>query len=446
MGLPVGVVLWSVVMLFACSSGERPAPSAETPPVASPRELPVSEAPAAVPADAVSAASAVDEQDWTGGAVVAPSGARVQTIARPLRSTRAEDAAVYVTRGQPARAAIQTSLSRLGVVVPRDRRVVIKINLGGYDRIKRTGPDDGLVNRITNPAFVEALIEELRARGVTDIVLADGASVTAPGLVALLEASGYAALSARSKVPFVNLSHYGESDERPAPWRMKLPWATHLENELVLSDELIRPGRRVFLIDVPKLKAHRFAVMSMSIKNLMGTVMIDDAGRSTDPWQRRWRMHRELSPWLKAWKKSKSDDRAAYRRALAVFSERLADLYGVLTPDLVLIEGFPAIQGDGFAAVLPYGGDDVLIASANGCYADYVGAEYFGLADSDALETELGVRRPPAITAVAERYYGGEAGLKKIEVRGDVNWRTAPDRVAAYIKGMAPFELGTRPK
>lgn len=439
------VALTSAIVLLACSSRDRAAPTAEPLPVEAARDAQAA-ASRYDAADAVTAASEMGDEDWTGGAVVAPSGARVQAIARPLRSTRAERAAVYVRRGQPARAAIADALTRLGVKVPRDRRVVIKVNAGGYDRIKRKGPDDGLVHRITNPAFIEALVEELRARGVTDIVLADGAALTGAELETLLEASGYGALSARLGVPFVNLSHYGAADERPAPWRLTLPWAAHLKDELVLSDELVRPGRRVFLIDVPKLKAHRFAVMSMSIKNLMGAVMIDDAGRSTEPWQRRWRMHRELSPWLKTWKQNKTDDRAAYRRALGVFSERLADLYGALTPDLALLEGYPAVQGDGFATVLPYGTDDVLIASANACYADYIGAEYFGLADSDALEAELGVRRPPAITAVAARYYGGEAGLAAIVVRGDVEWRGATGRVAAYFKGMAPFELGARPK
>jgi hypothetical protein len=182
--------------------------------------------------------------------------------------------------------------------------------------------------------------------------------------------------------------------------------------------------------------------MSLSIKNLMGAVMI--AGDANAPaWRRRWKMHRELSPWLDGWKKSRADDRAAYRAALAAFADRLADLYGVLTPDLVLIEGLPAEQGDGFAAVVPFpaSGEGILIASRNGCYADYVAARFFGLADSAALEKEIGFRMPPAIFAVAERYYGGVAGLAKVVVRGDPYLPDHPDSTA-WFKAMAPFEIG----
>ena len=156
-------------------------------------------------------------------------------------------------------------------------------------------------------------------------------------------------------------------------------------------------------------------------------------------------MHRELSPWLKAWKDTRQDDRAVYREALARFSERLADLYGVLTPDLVLIEGLPAMQGDGFQRVIPFGGTGILIASANGCYADYVAAEFLGLADSAGLEAEIGARMPPAIAAVAERYYGGVKALAGIEVRGAAEWRKRSTRELAWFKGMAPFEVNRKP-
>jgi len=180
--------------------------------------------------------------------------------------------------------------------------------------------------------------------------------------------------------------------------------------------------------------------MSLSIKNLMGAVGIAEAGATPPPWQRRWRMHRELAGWLKGWRAGKRDDRELYRRALTAFSERLADLWGILTPDLVILDGLPAVDGDGFQVVRPFG-DGVLIASANGCYADYVAAELFGLHDSDALEAEVGARMPPAIAAVAERYYGGAAALKKVVVRGDLDWRADAGRRAAWFKAMAPFEI-----
>lgn len=403
----------------------------------------------AAPADAAGvdaitwASPAATEADAAVGAAALPppGGERVVEVARPLRGTRAEDAPVFVARGDDPAELVARAFADLDVKIPRDAHVVVKVNLGGFDRMKPGKPDDGLVGRITDPRLARALVAELRRRGAKDLVLADGIG-DAEKWEQLLELSGYGALAAELEVPIVDLMHRGEGDARPAAWRMRLPWAKHLGDELLLSDELVRPGRRLFLVDVPKLKAHRFAVMTLSIKNLMGAVMLADPAGATPPWKRRWRMHRELSPWLDAWKKRREDDRALYRKALAAFSERLADLYGVLTPDLVVIEGLPAMQGDGFAAVVPYGDRGIVIVSRNGCYADWVAARFFGLADSDALEAEIGARMPPAIAAVAARYYGGAEALEKIEIRGDAYLPAAGQH--AWYKAMAPFELGTR--
>ena len=101
------------------------------------------------------------------------------------------------------------------------------------------------------------------------------------------------------------------------------------------------------------------------------------------------------------------------------------------------------MEGDGFARVVPFGGG-IVIASVNGCYADYVAAEFFGLHDSAELHVELGMRMPPAIKAVAERYYGGVSTLRNIDVHGDVGWRGRKSRSLAWFKAMAPFEINSR--
>jgi uncharacterized protein (DUF362 family) len=429
-------VVLAAVVIGACARpqarpGADAAPRATTPAVDAAPEVEAITGPSAYVIDAGTAA------------VGKPDSDRVLTIEHPLRGTDASGAPVYVARGDDPADLVRRAFRELDLKVPAGAHVVIKVNLGGFDRMKRDKSDDGVTGRVTNPALVRALVAELRQRGVNDLAIADGLSGPPEQLRDLLDLSGYAALLAQLQVPLVDLNHHG--DARPRPFRLKLPWAKHLRDGLLLSAELVDPRRRTYLIDVPKLKAHRFAVMSLSIKNLMGAVQIGDAGGVTLPWRQRWRMHRELSPWLDAWKQRGVDDRPLYRAALAAFSERLADLYGVLTPDLVLIEGIPSMQGDGFAQVVPFGDRGILIASRNGCFADYVAAEFFGLADSDALEAELGVRMPPAILAVADRYYGGAAGLAEIEVRGDTEWRAAP-RVKAWFKAMAPFQVGRSPR
>jgi uncharacterized protein (DUF362 family) len=401
---------------------------------------------AAPDASAVEAVTSASAQGTTEPAPAAPppGPASVLTVDAPLRGTHAEKAPVVVVRGDDPADLVKRALDGVAPRIPKDARVIVKVNAGGFDRLRPGRADDGVTGRITNPAFVRALLLELRARGVRDLAIADGQSTTREDFEKLLAHTGYTAIAREVGVPFLDLNHYGEGDPRPRPWRMRLPWAKLLSDELLLSDDLVNPGRPIYLIDVPKLKMHRFAVASLSIKNLMGAVMIADDAARTPPHRLRHRMHRELSPWLAAWKERKADDREQYRRALATFSERLADLYGVLTPDLVLIEGLPAMQGDGFAHVVPYGGEGIVIASRNGCYADWIAAEFLGLSDSAALEAELGVRAPPAILAVAERYYGGLPGLSRIVVQGDLAWRKRP--ASAWFRSMAPFELNRPPR
>lgn len=435
------LVLAAAAACRSSSSSDSPSRSAGTLDAAP--AVPAAPDAALAAADVVSSAT---DGPWTldGGPVDgADARGRVLQVAEPLGGGDGKPRApVYVARGDDAADMVERALDGAGVKVPTGRRVVIKVNLGGFDRMKPGKPDDGVHGRTTDAAVVRALVVALRARGVKDIVVADARSAPAEEWPTLLALSGYGPMLDELGVPFVDLNDY----DGTRSWRVRAPWAKRLGDELVLSDVLVGPdaAARPYLISVAKLKAHRFAVMSLSIKNLMGAVMmVGDA--SAPAWRRRWRMHRELSPWLDVWKKQRRDDRAVYRAALAAFSERLADLYGILTPDLAVVAGLPAVQGDGFAQVVPYGGRGVVIVSENACYADWVAARFFGWDDSDVLERELGVRAPPAVLAVAERYFGGARGLAKIEVRGDAYLPADEGRAPAWFKAMAPFELGAAP-
>ncbi len=435
---------WLACLLLAlgvwgCKSGsetrERPSAPVATAKRDAPPAAPVVNRDASAVADGVSGATpwvpsdgGVVSRDGSAGAALAAK--RTKRIAAPLRGTHAENASVFVGFGEDAAVLIRRSLDSLKIAIPTDRRVVIKVNLGGFD-------NHGMVGRITSPAFVDALLGELRRRGVRDLVVADAASRSAKDMERVMRKAGYEPILARHKASFANLNHYGAGDARPAPWHMVLPWAKHLKQGLVLSNDLVGGPGPIYLINVPKLKAHRYAVMSLSIKNMMGAVMMRDPTGRRPAWRRRGRMHRELS-------RKTLKDMSRYRASLAVFSERLADLYGVLTPDLAIIEGMPPSQGNGFKHAIPYGNKSMIVVSRNGCYADYVAAEYFGMHDSAALAKYIGFRMPPAIQAVAKRFYGGVARLRTVKVVGDTAWRTTK-RPTAWIQGMAKFEIGTRP-
>jgi uncharacterized protein (DUF362 family) len=431
----VRLSLAAAVALLGCKGDSKSSPKPE--PGRDARRAPVrAKVTADAAVDTVSQASAADY-----GSGPPQSGHKVVgrslELSKPLRGRSPAGAPVFVARGNDAAAMIRRALDGIKAWIPKDRRVLIKVNIGGHDNYGTRG-------RVTDAGFVRALVLELRRRGARDIAVGDGASLSEKAMAKEVVETGFAPVLKELGVPFVNLNHYGDGDSRPRPWAMKLPWAKHLRKGLILSHDLVDPEKPVFLIDVPKIKAHRYAVMSASIKNLMGVVMLANPGGTQPPWKRRWKMHGELGSWMKGWRKAKKDDRPLYRKSLTLFSERLADLYGAIAPDLVILEGMPASQGDGFKYAPAFDSRGIVIASRNGCYADYIAAEYFGLGDNAELEKQLGVRMPPAIAAVAERYYGGVAGLKKIDVRGDTAWRKAKRKVA-WLKAMAPFEIGKQP-
>ena len=97
-------------------------------------------------------------------------------------------------------------------------------------------------------------------------------------------------------------------------------------------------------ISLPKIKAHRFAVFSLSIKGMQGTVMTSDKAPA---FHNKWRTHREIASWMKKQEQGK-DDRAEYVASLEALAGRIADVLEVEAPDVVLAEGAPMMGGDGF--------------------------------------------------------------------------------------------------
>ncbi|MBL4637287.1 MAG: DUF362 domain-containing protein, partial [Kofleriaceae bacterium] len=189
---------------------------------------------------------------------------------------------------------------------------------------------------------------------------------------------------------------------------------------------------------LPKIKTHRFSVVSLGIKGLQGTVMYSD---KSPAYRQKWRSHRELGSYTKGRKKTGKEDRSAYVRALEMFSERMVDVLEVESPDLVMAEGAPAMFGDGFHTLIPIA-DMVAIGGSNPVLVDAVGAKFLGLFDNAELAKELGGHRgSPLIEAAAKRF---QIDLSEIETKGDGADLVDMPRPVHFI-GFAPFELGTAP-
>jgi hypothetical protein len=196
--------------------------------------------------------------------------------------------------------------------------------------------------------------------------------------------------------------------------------AEHLDHGLFLS--------------LPKIKAHRFAVVSIGLKNMQGTVMTSDRAPA---YRQKWRMHEELGPWIAARKAKEPEDRAAYVRALELFAERMVDVLEISAPDAVLAEGAPAMGGDGFSKLVP-SAESVAIGGTNPVLVDRVGAAFLGLWDEPRLARGLGGHRTSPLVTRAARRFGLDLAAPAVVGDGADLVRA---RRPTHFKAMAPFSI-----
>ncbi len=194
-------------------------------------------------------------------------------------------ATVAIAHGEDPHALVFDALGRIGAaerVRPNDV-VVLKPNY-----VEPMLPETGVT---TDPRVIEAVIEWLHYQGVRNITICEGGESLASTerafrLVGLYE------LAERLGVRLVNAF----ADERE---EVAIPRALSL-NRVTLSSTIYNA---TCLINLPKLKCHSMAGVTLGVKNLVGAVLPDHEI-----------MHRELH-------------------------KRLSDLATVLRPKLTIIDG-----------------------------------------------------------------------------------------------------------
>jgi uncharacterized protein (DUF362 family) len=319
---------------------------------------------------------------------------------------------------------------------PKDTPILLKPNLGGFEWFrdaKANGGDDGLKGRTTDPEFVRGVLRCLKARGHTRVTIAEGWGAQHSDWEHLVRANGYAKMAEEEHVPLVALDDDGVFDvqgEMPGkPLGITGMDKTHVPTLLVpkLLAETLDHG---LFISLPKIKAHRFGVFSISIKGMQGTVDLSDASPA---FHQKWRMHEELGPLLEKGEMN----REAYIKALETFATRIADVLEVEAPDVVLAEGAPAMGGDGFGHMWP-SAESFAIGGTNAILVDRVGAEMLGLWNNEALAKELGGHRTsPLLEAAAKRF---DVDLDHPTVTGDGAHLLESPRPIHYVS-MAGFTL-----
>jgi len=328
---------------------------------------------------------------------------------------------------------------------PAGTKVLIKPNLGGFDWFKdpkQHGGDNGVAGRTTDPEFVRGVIRCLKVRGHKAITIADGFTGKAADWTRLAKVSGYAAMAAEEGVTLVAIDDDGvfdvEGDQPGKPLGIRGIEDTSVPTLLVakLVAEHLQDG---LYISIPKLKAHRFAVFSLGIKAMQGTVMYSD---SAPAFRQKWRSHRELDKVLAAIKSGDPKARKAYVSALEKFAERMVDVLELEAPDVVLLEGTPAMGGDGFQRLVP-SAEHVAIGGTNVVLVDRVGAEFLGLWNNDALARELGGHETSPLLEVAAKRFG--IALDHVKLAGNGAALLDQPRPATLV-AMAGFELAPMTK
>ncbi len=327
---------------------------------------------------------------------------------------------------------------------PPETPILLKPNIGGFDWFKdpkKSGGDDGLKGRITDPEFVRGVVQCLKKRGHTRVTIAEGWGAAHKDWERLMRESGYAAMAKEEGVPLVGMDDDGvfdvQGDTPGKPLAVTGMEATHTPT-LLIPKILAEHLQHGMFISIPKLKAHRFAVFSLGIKGMQGTAMLSDASPA---YRQKWRMHKELNAALALQKSGDEGARAAYVAALETFAERMVDVTEIEAPDVVLVDGLPAMGGDGFGKLYPMP-DHVAIGGTNVVRVDRVGAGYLGLYGSDALAKALGGHRTSPLLEVAAKRFGVDIGAPSMT--GDGVALFAKARPVHFV-AMAPFAIHTDP-
>ena len=332
-------------------------------------------------------------------------------------------------------------------VVPRrppETPVLLKPNLCGFDSIKdpeKFHGDDGVHGRSTDVGFTRGVVQCLKARGHKAITIAEGCGISHKHWEAVARLTGYDTMAREEGVHLVAMDDDGvfdvEGDQPGKPLAISGIAGTHVPT-LLLPKVLAEHLDHGLFLSLPKVKAHRFAVVSLAIKGMQGTVMLSDKAPG---YKQKWRMHKELGEYLDQRKQKLPEDRALYVATLMAFADRMVDTLEISTPDAVLAEGAPGMAGDGFQSLRPTA-ESVAIGGTNPVLVDRVGSAFLGLYKHPVLARELGGHATsPLIEVAAKRY---KLDLDKTTIVGDGASLLAAPR-PAHFKAMAPFSIDFDP-
>lgn len=147
---------------------------------------------------------------------------------------------------------LETALREIGRDLSGARSAFLKPNI-----VRPGTPDTAM---ITHPAVVEALVNVLRRRGVSEISVGEASSVGV-NVEESFRVSGYRALCRRLGVPLLNLNEVERRELRWLYGRIRLP-------KVALDSDLY--------INCAKLKTHFHTTVTLGVKNQKGLLLPED--------------------------------------------------------------------------------------------------------------------------------------------------------------------------
>lgn len=274
------------------------------------------------------------------GGLALTGGGLTPTFQAGSAKPAAEPACVALVKGNDRRG---NMVKALEILEPRirqrlgDRQVVIKPNL------TRVRKEDWLAS--TTMESVAALCELFSLFTSRPIIVAEG---TGPGgpLQEALESYNYLELAKRYRVEFVDLRN-DQFDSTYIVDRAFRPLEIKVSRLLTRHD--------TFLVSAAVLKTHGLAAVTLGLKNVTMAIPMNFGPGRND----RSKMHQDID-----------DPRP--------FNWNLFQVSRLRTPDLVTIDGFVGMQGNG-----PLNGDPVeakvAVAGLDWLAADRVGIELMGM-------------------------------------------------------------------
>lgn len=187
-------------------------------------------------------------------------------------------------------------------IIPRGSRVLIKVNLTSEENLWERGI-------LTSPLFTRALVEEVQKARPAEVIIAEGTAVGQDTKKAFA-ANGYPEVAKATGARLLDL-YDGEYEEvKTAP--------EGILKTVRISKEVLKAD---FFINAPVLKTHFASTLTAAMKNLKGTTTYDEKKR----------FH------------------------YLNLNQAVAELNQVLKPNLIVVDGTIAMEGDGPIAGTPVG-------------------------------------------------------------------------------------------